>query len=50
MHNFVENDEKVPSYIYIIYCSIMSQKTSREKTTWRQTKIGGCHNKLWKRV
>ena len=35
MHNFVENDEKVLSYIYIIYCSIMSQKTSREKTTWR---------------
>jgi len=35
MHNFVENDKKVLSYIYIIYCSIMSQKTSWEKTTRR---------------
>jgi len=35
MHNFVQNDEKVLSYTYIIYCSIMSQKTSKEKTSWR---------------
>jgi hypothetical protein len=55
MHNFVEYDKMVLSYIYITYCSVMTQKPSWEKTTWRHrqrsedttTSFGKECRKMW---